>query len=155
MLLKYLSFEQRTEEWWDLVTWGVGGLRRGAEQCHGLCDGRLALLPCGLPWWLRCNESTCQCRRRGFDPWVKKIPWRRKCSPPQCSCLKKSHGHRSLVGYSPWGRRVGHNLATKQQQLLPCQGRVEAGGCREGLWQVPGGRRQEEGREADELKTGL
>ena len=21
----------------------------------------------------------------------------------------KSHGRRSLVGYSPWGRRVGHN----------------------------------------------
>ena len=28
----------------------------------------------------------------------------------------KSHGQRSLAGYSPWGRkRVGHNLATKQQ----------------------------------------
>ena len=29
----------------------------------------------------------------------------------------KSHGQRSLVGYSPWGhKRVGHHLATKQQQ---------------------------------------
>jgi len=28
-----------------------------------------------------------------------------------------SHGQRGLVGYSPWGcKRVGHNLATKQQQ---------------------------------------
>ena len=26
------------------------------------------------------------------------------------------HGHRSLVGYSPWDRRVRHDLATKQQQ---------------------------------------
>ena len=25
------------------------------------------------------------------------------------------HGQRSLVGYSPWGHRVGYNLATKQQ----------------------------------------
>ena len=25
-------------------------------------------------------------------------------------------GQRSLAGYSPWGCRVGHNLATKQQQ---------------------------------------
>ena len=25
----------------------------------------------------------------------------------------KSHGWRSLVGYSPWARRVGHNLATE------------------------------------------
>jgi len=29
----------------------------------------------------------------------------------------KSHGQRSLVGYSPWGhKRVGHDLVTKQQQ---------------------------------------
>ena len=31
----------------------------------------------GLSHWLRDKESTCQCRRRGFDPWVGKIPWRR------------------------------------------------------------------------------
>ena len=24
------------------------------------------------------KESACQCRRLGFDPWVRKIPWRRK-----------------------------------------------------------------------------
>ena len=30
-----------------------------------------------------------------------------------------SHGQRSLVGYSPWGcKRVGHNLATKQQHNI-------------------------------------
>ena len=27
-----------------------------------------------LPWWLHGKESTCQCRRRRFDPWVGKIP---------------------------------------------------------------------------------
>ena len=32
----------------------------------------------------------------------------------------KSHGQRSLVGCSPWGcKRVGHDLATKQQQEQP------------------------------------
>ena len=25
-------------------------------------------------------------------------------------------GQRSLMGYNPWGRRVGHDLGTKQQQ---------------------------------------
>ena len=31
----------------------------------------------------------------------------------------KSHGVTSLEGFSPWGhRRVGHDLATKQQQQL-------------------------------------
>ena len=28
----------------------------------------------GLPWWLSGNESACQCRRQGFDPWSGKIP---------------------------------------------------------------------------------
>ena len=29
----------------------------------------------------------------------------------------KSHGQRSLVGYSPWDhKRIGHNIATTQQQ---------------------------------------
>ena len=33
----------------------------------------------------------------------------------QCSCWEKSHGQRSLVGYSPWGlERIRHDLATKQ-----------------------------------------
>ena len=32
----------------------------------------------GLPWWVSGKESTCQCRRCGFDPWVGKIPWRKK-----------------------------------------------------------------------------
>ena len=32
------------------------------------------------PWWLG-KESTCQCRRHGFDPQVGKIPWRRKWQP--------------------------------------------------------------------------
>ena len=26
----------------------------------------------GFPWWLSDKESTCQCRRCGFDPWVRK-----------------------------------------------------------------------------------
>ena len=28
----------------------------------------------GLPWWCRGWDSTCQCRRHGFDPWSGKIP---------------------------------------------------------------------------------
>ena len=30
--------------------------------------------PLGLPWWLSGEESTCQYRRHGFDPWSRKIP---------------------------------------------------------------------------------
>ena len=45
-------------------------------------------------------------------PWVRKIPWRRECLPTPVFLSGESHGQRSLVGYSPWDRRVGHDWAT-------------------------------------------
>ena len=59
----------------------------------------------GLPWWLIGKESTCQCRRCEFDLWVGKISWRRKWQPTPVFLSGKSHGQRSLVGYSPWGHQ--------------------------------------------------
>ena len=44
--------------------------------------------------------------------WVGKIPWRREWQPTPVFLPGEFHGKRSLVGYSPWGHRVGHNLAT-------------------------------------------
>ena len=42
-----------------------------------------------------------------------KIPWRRKWQPTPVLLAGKSHGQRSLVGYSSIGlQRVGHSLAT-------------------------------------------
>ena len=45
------------------------------------------------------------------------------CNPLQCSCLENPHAQRSLVGYSPWGGRVGHDRAqstfTTHQISLP------------------------------------
>ena len=37
-----------------------------------------------------------------FDPWVRKIPWRTEWHPTPVFLPIKSHGQRSLVGYSPW-----------------------------------------------------
>ena len=37
--------------------------------------------------------------------WVGKIPWRRKWQPSPILVPGKSQGPRSLVGYSPWGRK--------------------------------------------------
>ena len=39
----------------------------------------------------------------GFNPCVGKIPWRRKWQSTPVLLPGKSHGQRSLVGYSPWG----------------------------------------------------
>ena len=38
-----------------------------------------------------------------FNPWARKIPWRRKWQPTPVFLPGKSHGWRSLAGYSPWG----------------------------------------------------
>ena len=40
-----------------------------------------------------------------WETWVRKIPWRRKWQPAPVLLSVKSHGQRSLVGYSPWGRK--------------------------------------------------
>ena len=51
------------------------------------------------------KQSTCQCRRDRLDSWVGKIPWRREWQTTPGFLPGESHGLRSLVGYSPWGRR--------------------------------------------------
>ena len=89
---------------WKL--WGDRGLSKGL---------RLDV----FPWWLSDKDSACQCRRLGFDPWVRKIPWRRKQQPTPVFWPGKSHGQRrSLAGHIPWGHRVGHDLVTKLQNLI-------------------------------------
>ena len=55
----------------------------------------------GISWWLRGKEYTWQCRRCRFDPWVRKISWRRKWQTTPVFLPEKSHGQRSLEGYSP------------------------------------------------------
>ena len=74
-----------------------------------------------LPEWLSGKESLCQCMTHGFNPWLGKIPWRRKWQTNLVFLLGKSHGQRSLVGYSPSGcKRVRHDLVIKQQQMCVC-----------------------------------
>ena len=56
-----------------------------------------------LPRWLSGKEAACQHKRRGFHLWVWKIRWRRKWQPTPEFLPGKSHGQRSLAGYSSWG----------------------------------------------------
>ena len=71
------SGEKQVPEYGDLSLWG------------------------GLPWWLRRWSVCLQCRRPGFNPWLRKIPWRRKWQPTPVLLPGKFHGWRSLVAYSP------------------------------------------------------
>ena len=51
-------------------------------------------------------SCTClQCGRPGFNPWVRKILWWRAWQPTPILLPGESHRRRSLIGYSPQGRR--------------------------------------------------
>ena len=76
------------------------------------------------PWWLRWYSICPQCGRPGFDPWVGKILWRRKWQPTPVFLPGKFRGRKSLVGYSPWGRKESdvterlhhHHLWSKSEE---------------------------------------
>ena len=54
-----------------------------------------------------------------FDPWVGKVPWRRQWKPTPTFLPGESHGQRSLVGYSPWGRKESDTTErTARKSLL-------------------------------------
>ena len=64
---------------------------------------------------LQWDRIDLQCRRPRFDPWAGKILWRRKWQPTTLFLPGKSHGQRSLAGYSPWHHKgFGNKLATKE-----------------------------------------
>ena len=79
----------------------------------------------GFPKWFRGKESTCQCRRHGFNPWAGKTPWGRKWQPTPVFLPGKSHGQKNLGDYSPWRCRVRHDWATKQQEEPYLEGNLE------------------------------
>ena len=84
-----IRFKKKKRKNWLLVFWK-----------------RNLFIPRGFPGGTSGKEPACQsssCKRRGFDPWVGKIPWGRE--PTLLLWLGKSHGQRSLAGYSPWGRK--------------------------------------------------
>ena len=67
------------------------------------------------------NPPTMQEKR--FDPWVRNIPWSRKLQTSPVFVPGKSHGQRSLAGYSPWDcKRLGHDLVAKEQQRTAIPG---------------------------------
>ena len=60
----------------------------------------------GFPGSSDSKESTYQCRRPRFDPWVGKIPWRREWLLTPVFLPGESHGQGSLVGYSLWDHKA-------------------------------------------------
>ena len=82
----------------------IHAIRRYLERAS-----QVALVVKNLP------ANTGDHERHRFDPWVGKIPWSRKWQPIPIFLPGESHGQRSLLGYSPWGRRrPGHNWVSRE-----------------------------------------
>ena len=85
----------------------------------------------GLVWRLSSKEPTCQCRRLGFNPWVRKILWRRKWHPHSSILVWETPWSEEPAQKSSWGRkRVRHDSVTTQQQQQQMEDRVQEGGRR-------------------------
>ena len=59
----------------------------------------------GFPGGSDGKESASNVGDPGSIPVLERSPGEGNGNPLQYSCLEKSHGQRSLVGYSPWGRK--------------------------------------------------
>ena len=67
----------------------------------------------GFPDGLVSKESACNAGNVGSIPGLGRSPGEGNGNSLQYFCHGKSHGQRSLAGYSPWGhKRVRHELAT-------------------------------------------
>ena len=62
-------------------------------------------LPGGFPGGSEAKESACNAGDPGLIPGLGRFPWRRKWQPTPVFLPGESHGQRSLVGYSPRGRK--------------------------------------------------
>ena len=78
------SVDMSLSKLWELV------MDRGARcaAVHGVTENHTWLsdwtelnISKGFPGGAHCKKSTCQCRRHGFNPWVRKTPWRRVWQP--------------------------------------------------------------------------
>ena len=82
----------------------------------------------GLPWWLSGKESTCNAGDMGSIPGLGRSPGEGNGSLLQHSCLGNLMDGEPGGLQSTQSQRVGHNLATKQQDhqetlyfcFLPC-----------------------------------
>ena len=93
--------------------------------CMMILKGTVRVM--GISKWLSGKESVCQRRRYGFDPWVRKIPWRRKWQPTPVFLHGKSHGERSLKGYSPQSHKESDTTERAHMHALQwhCQNSYE------------------------------
>ena len=87
-------------------------------SCYGSPSGPIQ----GLPRWLSCKASTCQCKRHRFDPWGRKVPRRKKFQSTPVFLPGESHGEDpsgpQFTGWQrDWSQRVGDEGSRGKQRV--------------------------------------
>ena len=104
---EYSELISFTMDWLDLLA--VQGTLKSLLQHHSskaITANLITTNPkcVGFPGGSVVKKESEQCRRCGFDPWIRKtpFPWGRKWQPTPVFLPGKFHRQRSLMGYSPW-----------------------------------------------------
>ena len=73
------------------------------------------------------KESACNAGDTGDASLILesgRFPWRKKWQPAPVFLPGESHGQRSQVGYSPWGRKMLDTTEAMEHSTLPSAGTV-------------------------------
>ena len=77
------------------------------------------------------NAGDIRRKRRRCDPWIGKIPWRTVWLPAPLFLTGKSHGQRSLAGYSPWGHKELDTTEATHTLILQDKAEIKMVACKE------------------------
>ena len=106
----FISHEELMSSWRDLV------LYRYKEMPP--------YFTCGLLHWASLVAQTVKCLLAMWEIWVQPLghedPLDKEMATHSNTLPGKFHGLRSLVGYSPWDHRIGHDWATSCPILCDC-----------------------------------
>ena len=84
--------------------------------------------PIGLPSWCSGKESACQCRRSLIPGWGRS-PEGEHGNPLQHSCLENPTDRGAWRATVHRSKRLGHDLATRQQRQAPSTFSVSVVAC--------------------------
>ena len=81
----------------------------GVALSSSSCKLLLVITP--LSWWHRWYRICLQCRRPGFNPWIRKSPWRRKWEPTPVFLPGEYHGQEKPGGLQSMGSQSRTRLS--------------------------------------------
>ena len=95
-----MHHQQRNDTWTIFIPWespSPAGLQTGFSPSFlsfflmshfTVVGGMTKRKPRWLPLWLSCGESARPCRRRGFDPWSRRIPHAEERLSPRATTVE-------------------------------------------------------------------